>query len=261
MKILLIGDIVASPGRKVVEQILPELKKEHEIDYVIANAENIAHGRGISEETLNEMLNCGVDFFTGGDHVFWQRDSETLFDRYPVIRPANYPSTYEQAPGDGYKIVRVDGKKILIINTMGRTSFGGLNHYLEDPFITTDRILEETKEENPDYILVDFHAEATSEKYAYAYYLDGRVTAVVGTHTHVPTCDNRKLPEGTLFVCDIGMSGILDSVIGVRKEIIIEQVLTARNKRFEWKKTGTKVFRSVLIDTKESTITRLDKEI
>ncbi|HSX39500.1 MAG TPA: TIGR00282 family metallophosphoesterase [Candidatus Saccharimonadales bacterium] len=259
MKILFIGDIVASPGRDAVKEVLPKLKKETGADFVIANAENLAHGRGATEETVHEMMNAGVNYFTGGDHLFWHPGFEDVVDSLPVIRPANYPNPF---PGNGSVIIDLkEHGNLLLVNLMGRTSFGGQNSYLNDPFRTIDSILEQVKDKNIAISIVDFHAEATSEKAALGFYLDGRVTAVVGTHTHIPTCDNRLLPKGTMFVSDIGMTGNIDSVLGVKKEIIIKQFLTASNQKFEWESTGNKAFRSVLLDISNKVITRFDLNI
>jgi metallophosphoesterase (TIGR00282 family) len=254
MKILIVGDIVARPGRDYVREVLPGVIKEHGVEFTIANAENIAHGRGVTKKTLEELMNVGVDFFTSGDHVFWQKDSIDDIESFPIIRPANFPSNL---PGEGHALVDA-GKfgNILIINLMGRVSFN--NQLVDDPFRKVDEILEENKDKEVAYTIVDFHAEATSEKAALGFYLDGRVDAVVGTHTHVPTCDNRVLPDGTLFISDIGMTGIIDSVLGVEKDIIIKQFLSGMNQRFEWENTGTKAFRSVLLDTQKGAITRID---
>jgi len=254
MKILIIGDIVGGPGRDAVAKVLPDILRSDTIDFVIANAENIAHGRGVTESTLKQMQDAGVDYFTSGDHLFWQKGSLDIIESLPVIRPANYPKA---VPGEGYKIFDLGKKgKILLINLMGRTF---LNERLDDPFSVADMILEKYKDEKSLLTLVDFHAEATSEKYALGFYLDGRVTSVTGTHTHVPTCDNRALPKGTLFVADVGMSGNVDSVLGVKKEIIIDMYTTALNQKFEWEESGRKAFNSVLIDTEEISIKRIDK--
>jgi len=254
MKILIIGDIVARPGRDYAKEILPGVIKDHKVDFTIANAENIAHGRGATRKTLEELIQVGVDYFTSGDHIFWQKGFEDDIDSLPIIRPANFPSN---SPGEGHAVVDA-GKlgNILLINLMGRVSFR--SQLLDDPFRKVDEILEDHKDKDISYIIVDFHAEATSEKAALGFYLDGRVGAVVGTHTHVPTCDNRVLPKGTLFVSDIGMTGIIDSVLGVEKEIIIDQFLSGMNQRFEWENAGTKAFRSVLLDTQKGSITRID---
>ena len=254
MKILFIGDIVARAGRRYTKEILPDLIKKHKIGFTIANAENIAGGRGATAGTLEELMEVGVDFFTGGDHIFWQKGFEEDIDEFPIIRPANFP---QDLPGTGHKLVDA-GKfgSILIMNLMGRVSFG--NQLVDDPFRKADEILEIYGSEDVSYAILDFHAEATSEKTALGFYLDGRVNAVLGTHTHVPTCDQRVLPKGTLYITDIGMTGIVDSVLGVEKDIIIEQFLSGMNQKFEWENTGTKAFRSVLLDTQKNTIERID---
>lgn len=254
MKILFIGDVVARPGRRYVQELLPDLIKKHNIDFTIANAENMAGGRGATVKTLEELMDVGVDFFTSGDHIFWQKGFEHEIDNLPIIRPANFS---EKQPGVGHKVV--DGGKlgnILIINLMGRLSFN--NTFVSDPFKMADEILKEYESEDIEFSILDFHAEATSEKAALGFYLDGRINAVLGTHTHVPTCDQRALPNGTLFITDIGMTGVVDSVLGVEKEIIIEQFLSGMNQRFEWENTGTKAFRSVLLDTQQNSIERID---
>ncbi len=259
MKILFVGEIVAGPGRKAAALVLPDVIKEHNPDLVISNIENLSHGRGISEQTVNEVMNIGITAFTGGDHIFWQEGTEDLLDKYPIIRPANYP---EGTAGEGHSIIDLGSKgQVLLINLMGRTSFGGPFSFLEDPFRTADKILEKYKDQKFAAIIVDFHAEGTSEKAALGFYLDGRVDAILGTHTHIPTADGHVLPKGTLFLTDVGMTGNIDSVLGVKKEIILKLFLTALNQRFEWEKSGRKAFRSVLLDTVEKTIFRIDKLI
>ena len=259
MKILFVGEIVASPGRKAVKRVLPDLKKEYGIDFVVANAENEAGGKGVTPETLMELQSYGIDYFTGGDHIYWQRGTEDIIDSLPLIRPANYPDD-ATAPGKGYAVVDT-GKngKILLINLMGRTSFGGPFAYLDDPFKKADEIIEMHKDENLAATIIDFHAEASSEKVVFGFYVDSRVTAVVGTHTHVPTCDNRALPKGTLYVTDVGMTGNIDTSLGVKKEIVLQMFQTARFQKFEWEEAGTKAFRSVLLDTDRNSIERIDK--
>jgi len=252
MRILLIGDIVSSAGVKSVASILPGLKKEFNLDFIVANAENAEGGRGVSFNTLTDLQSAGVNFFTSGDHVFWQKNSEEVLDQFPIIRPANYPIGTH---GHGYKIVEVNDRRILIINIMGRTF---LNEKLDDPFRKVSEILELTSSQKIDLKIVDFHAEATSEKVAMGFYLDGKVNIVFGTHTHVPTCDQMILENGTYFVSDLGMCGIIDSVLGVKKEIILELFLTARNQKFVWEEDGRIAFRSVFIDTEKNEIKRLD---
>jgi metallophosphoesterase (TIGR00282 family) len=259
MKILFIGEIVADPGRKAVKRVLPDLIKEYKIDFVLSNAENEAGGKGVTPGTLMELQSYGINYFTGGDHIYWQRGTEDIIDTLPVIRPANYPDD-STAPGKGHEIVDMGPHgRLLLINLMGRTSFGGPFAYLDDPFKKADEILEKYKDEKFTATIVDFHAEASSEKVVFGFYLDGRVTAVLGTHTHVPTCDNRTLPKGTMYVTDVGMTGNIDSSLGVKTDIVLKMFQTARFQKFEWEEAGTKAFRSVLLDTDTNTITRIDK--
>ena len=259
MKILFVGEIVAKPGREIVQKFLPEIIKEHKPDAVFANCENLSGGRGITEEKIEQMKMVGIDYFTSGEHIFHERGTTDFIENVPVLRPANYP---KGTPGSGYKIIDLGRKgKVLLVNLMGITSFGGKNSFLDNPFVRIDEILEETKNENIDAKIVDFHAEATSEKYSMGFYLDGRVDAVLGTHTHVPTCDNMVLPKGTLYITDIGMCGAIDSSLGVKADITIKMFLTAMNQHFEWESAGRKAFRSVLLDLQAKTIVRIDKII
>ena len=259
MKILYVGEIVAKPGREIVQKFLPEIIKEHKPDMVFANCENLSGGRGITEEKIEQMRMAGIDYFTSGEHIFQEKGTEDFINNVPVLRPANYP---EGTIGEGYKIID-SGKngKVLLINLMGLTSFGGKNAFLDNPFSKIDEILEKTIDEKVDAKIVDFHAEATSEKYSMGFYLDGRVDAVIGTHTHVPTCDNMVLPKGTLYLTDVGMCGAVDSSLGVKVDITIKMFLTAMSQRFEWENAGRKAFRSVLLDLKSKKIVRIDKII
>ena len=254
MKILFIGDIVARPGRAAVKEILPSLIKEQNIDFTIANAENLAHGRGATRGTLEEMMQVGVDFFTSGDHILWHKGFEDEMDSLPIIRPANFNDSWA---GVGHKLVDA-GKlgNILVMNLIGRVF---TNQLLDDPFTAADKILEEYKNEEIAFSVLDFHAEATSEKYALGLYLDGRIGAVVGTHTHAPTCDHMVLPEKTLYISDIGMTGVIDSVLGVEKDIIINRFLTGKQEKFVWENTGRKAFRGVILDTDQNSIERFDE--
>lgn len=257
MKILFVGEIVSSPGREAVKEALPGVIKEHMVDLVITNAENLSGGRGFNTNHLEEMKQIGIDYFTGGDHIFWQKESQDLLESMPIIRPANYPG---DPPGEGHALIDLGSKgKVLLINVMGRTSFSSIFSYLDDPFRKTDEILTRYKDEDLRGIIVDFHAESTSEKMAFGFFIDGRVDAVVGTHTHIPSADPTVMPKNTLYITDVGMTGNIDSVLGVKKEIILELFLTARNQKFDWEKTGRKAFRSVLLDLKEKSIIRVDK--
>lgn len=259
MKILYVGEIVAKSGREIVQKFLPEIIKEHKPDMVFANCENLSGGRGITEEKIEQMRMAGIDYFTSGEHIFQEKGTEDFINNVPVLRPANYP---EGTIGEGYKIIDSGKKgKVLLINLMGLTSFGGKNAFLDNPFSKIDEILEKTKNEKVDAKIVDFHAEATSEKYSMGFYLDGRVDAVIGTHTHVPTCDNMVLPKGTLYLTDVGMCGAIDSSLGVKVDITIKMFLTAMSQRFEWENAGRKAFRSVLLDLQSKKIVRIDKII
>lgn len=261
MAILFIGEIVGRLGRRTVGEVLPGLRKSAKITTVLANAENLAHGKGATAKTVEEVRNYGVEAFTSGDHIFWREDflKELDADDPFVIRPANYP---KDIPGRGFKVIDV-GKsgKLLLLNLLGTDRF---SDPVECPFRTVDRILKEFSSENLAAIIVDFHAETTSEKVAMQWYLDGRVTAVVGSHTHVPTSDARVLPKGTAVVTDVGMVGAQHSVLGVEPEIIVRRFKNPqRSERFEWVEEGPTVFNSVLIevgdDGKAKGIKRVDR--
>lgn len=240
MKFLFFGDIIGQPGRQALTKIIPELKKKYEPDLIIANGENGAHGIGVNESSLKEILDAGVDFVTTGNHVFTgSKESITLLEnkKWPMIRPANWSP---QTVGDGYRIVEIRTKKVLIINLIGRVF---MHRQHENPFKCADDILKEycllgAKKsgldcEKVDAIIVDWHAEATSEKVALGWFLDGRVSAVFGTHIHVPTADARILPQGTGYISDVGMVGPRDSVLGLRKEEIINGFLTQMPQKTE----------------------------
>ena len=260
IRILFIADIVGRPGRKTVKEILPNLRKKEGIDFVVANGENMTTGNGMTEGTMKEMFDAGVNFFTAGNHV-WKKPEfipELEKAEAPVVRPANYP---EDSPGKGYKIIKTDFGRLLIVSLLGRE---GINAQVESPFKCIDEILEKTKG-NYDISLVDFHAEVTSEKVAMGYYVDGRADIVVGTHTHVPTSDARVLPKGTAYVSDAGMTGTRDSVLGVKTDIIIRLFTTGIPQKFEQETEGPKVFNSVMVDIsadrKVKSIHRFDLEI
>ncbi len=252
MKILFIGDIVAKAGRETVRNLLPETIIEHSPDLVIANAENLSHGNGFTPEHINTMQEAGVDFFTTGDHVWGKKKGyERLGEEdFPVIRPENYPKDLE-IPGKGYRLIQSkNGQKVLVINLLGRVF---MKKDYDCPFKRVDEILEKFSTEELSAIFVDFHAEATSEKYAMQFYLDGRVSAVVGTHTHVPTADFRILEGGTAVLTDVGMSGAYDSVIGINKDVIINSFLTQMPVKHVPETSGTMVFNYVIIDIDNNT--------
>lgn len=219
IKILFIGDIVGRPGRNTVKHFLSKIKEENEIDLTLANAENMAAGKGVTFEKYKEMLDAGIDYFTSGNHIWNNRDIiPYMKDKsVKILRPANYP---DDPPGLGYANISVAGQEITLINLIGRVFMNGL---YSDPFAIAKDIIDS----NPNTIkIVDFHAEATSEKMALGFYLDGKVSAVLGTHTHVQTADEKVLEKGTAFISDVGMCGPTDSVLGVEKEIIIQGFLT-----------------------------------
>ena len=249
MKILFIGDIVGRPGRETVKKLLPELREKYSPDAIIANGENMTHGRGISEETVKEMQSFGITFFTSGNHIFANKTVIPKLDdkKFPVIRPANFPPGN---PGRGYQVIET-GKlqKILIINLMGRVF---MKQNYDCPFRIADKILAEHMGDNLSAIIVDIHAEATSEKVALGHYLDGKVSAVIGTHTHIPTADTTILQEGTAYISDVGMVGVTDSVIGVQKEPVIKGFLTQMPFKYEIA-DGPTIFGSVLIEIDDLT--------
>lgn len=229
MKVLFLGDIIGKPGRSAVEKNLDHLVSENEADLVVANAENAAGGIGISLKTARSLLQMGIDILTTGNHIFKKREIYDFLDKEErLLKPANYPP---DTPGRGYNIYKIEklgNLKVAVINLCGRVFVENL----DCPFRTVNRILEYVSEETP-IIIVDMHAEVTSEKVAMGWYLSGRVSAVIGTHTHVQTADERILPEdGTAYITDVGMVGPRDSVIGVKKENIIERFITGMPQKF-----------------------------
>ena len=234
MKILFIGDIVGNPGRTATTKFLEE--HQHEYDFIVANGENAAGGKGLTFEIVDQLLASGVSAITTGNHVWDNKDIFGFIETTPqLIRPANYPT---EVAGRGVTIVAsADGQtKLGVINLAGQIF---MNPYT-NPFHALDTILPEIKAETP-YILLDFHAEATSEKIAMGWHTDGRVGAVIGTHTHVPTADARILPQGTAYITDVGMTGPYDSVIGTRIDLVLERFLTMMPTRFAVAKDNIKL--------------------
>ncbi len=261
MRILFIGDIVGHPGREAIFKLLPDLKTEHSPDFIIANGENVSHGKGINLRHYNELKEAGIDFFTSGNHIWRQQEMFEIMDKpdTDLIRPANYP---KGNPGRGYRLI--EGplmKKLLIINLQGRVF---VHEDLDCPFRKLDQILQETASEKPDYILVDFHAEATSEKTCFGLHADGRVHAVLGTHTHVQTADERLLPEGTAYITDVGFVGLRDSAIGVDAEPVIKQFINQMPVKFTITEGSPVRLNAVIIDFekgKAQSIKRLSMDI
>lgn len=243
MNILCIGDVVGRTGTEMVQSQLPYLKKEYDISFVVANGENAADGNGITKQRAEMLLDSGVDVLTMGNHTFSKKDVFQLFRlNYPIIRPANYPP---ETVGNGWMVCEREGCKIAVVNLIGRTYMNPT----DCPFRTMDRILNEAE---ADIILVDFHAEATSEKAALAWYLDGKVQLVFGTHTHVQTADERLLPGGTAFITDVGMTGPYQSVLGMDKEVALYRFLHADPKRYETAE-GQPQFCAVLLAVDDAT--------
>ena len=245
MKVLFIGDIVGSPGRKAVSALLPVLKKEYcPFDFVLANGENAAAGVGLTEKVFLEILGYGVDCLTSGNHVWDKRDFlEVLAGEKRILRPANYPPN---CPGQGITVLEKSGMKLAVLNLQGRVFMPAI----DCPFRAADSILQDSG--LPACIFVDLHAEATSEKKALGLYLDGRVSAVIGTHTHVQTADEAILPGGTAYLTDCGMTGGHGGVIGMRKEGVLPRFLTAMPTKFDVCEEGTRL-NAVMVEIDDET--------
>ena len=244
VKLLFIGDIIGKPGREALSRELHRIIDRHMVDLVIANGENAAGGFGLTAETAQDLFKCGVQVLTSGNHIWDKKDALEYIKREErIVRPANYP---EGTPGRGATVVRTPGGvKVGILNLEGRVFMNNL----DCPFRCADREIAKLKEETP-IVFVDFHAEATSEKVSLGWYLDGRVAAVIGTHTHVQTADERILTAGTAYLTDAGMTGSFDSVIGVRKEDAIEKFITQRPAKFEVAKKDIRI-NAVVIEVDE----------
>ena len=248
MKVLFLGDVFGKPGRQAVQRLVPRLITRLGADLVIANAENASNGLGVTPDAADEILASEVDLLTSGNHIWSKREIGPYLaaPESRLLRPSNYPAG---APGRGRAVVRTpDGRKLGVVNLEGRVFMKAL----DDPFPAALAEIAALKAEGCRAILVDFHAEATSEKTAMGHHLDGKVSAVVGTHTHVQTADERLLPGGTAFISDVGMCGPRDSVIGVRKELVLERFLTQRPVTFEPAKKDVWVH-GVLVDIDDQT--------
>ncbi len=244
LNVLFIGDIVGLEGQEYVEEVLGRLSSRQKLDLIVANGENAVHGRGLNRKAAERLYDAGVEIITLGNHTFDQRELQEFIDEDArIIRPCNYPPG---TPGGGFTVCKVGKKKVLVINVMGRTFLS----QLDCPFRTVDAILEA----HPDikHVIVDMHAEATSEKLAMGWYLDGRVSAVLGTHTHVPTSDERVLPQGTAYITDVGMVGPRDGILGMDRDIVIGRLLSQMPARFSVAK-GPRQFHAVLFELDEET--------
>lgn len=244
MRFLLIGDVVGRPGRHCLRDLLPRIVENYAIDFVIANGENLASGTGFNEKTAMELFSYGVNVLTMGNHVWDKKEAIGYITREKrIVRPVNYPAG---TPGQGYALYTCLGQTIGIINASGRVFMPNL----DCPFRTVKEAVEELHKQT-NIILVDFHAEATSEKIALGRYLDGQVSAVVGTHTHVQTADERILTGGTAYITDLGMTGPLESVLGIDPEIVLRKFITQMPVRFEVVRKGPVQFNAVVVDVCE----------
>jgi len=246
MRILFIGDIVGKPGRRLVQRGLRGLVSRHGVDFVIANGENVAAGRGITRETATAIFDCGVDVLTSGNHIWDKREVLEYIEHEPrLLRPANFPAG---VPGRGHRVAHTAGGQLVgVVNVMGRVFMPPL----DNPFAVVLQEIDSVRRQTP-VVVVDFHAEATSEKLAMGWHLDGRVTAVVGTHTHVQTADGQILPGGTAYITDVGMTGPHDSVIGTDKQAVLSRFLSSMPTRFETA-TGDPRLNAVLVTADAAT--------
>jgi len=256
IKILFIGDIIGKYGRKICREALTELSRQLNPDFILANGENASHGYGISEKVYQELLEMGIDSLTTGNHVWDKKEIIKNMEKFSrLVRPANYP---EGVPGKTFMVLEKNKIRMAVTNLLGRTFMPPM----DCPFQAMDKLLPVLQKEAK-IIIVDIHAEATSEKTAMGSYLDGKVSAVVGTHTHVMTADNRILPNGTAYITDIGMVGSQDSIIGMSKDQILKRFLTGMKDKFEPAEHGPTLFNAVLIEVDEKTgkATKIEKII
>lgn len=257
MKILFFGDIDGKIGRKAVAKILPRWQKKYRPDIIIANADNVTHGRGMNQRHFDYLSELGIDIFTAGDHTLERKEAEALLNssEIVVLRPFNLEGDF---PGRGEAIFSIRQKKLLVISLLGRVF---MDEPVSNPFQAIDSILDKYKSSEYDLAIVDLHAEATSEKHAFAWYVDGRVNAVFGTHTHVQTADERILPKGTAAISDVGFCGAIDSVIGVDKKEIINHFLTGKNFILKIPEFGPAQVNGVLVEFGKNKIAKKIKRL
>jgi len=245
MRVMILGDVMGRPARRAVRDLVPALIEKEEIDLAIANAENAAGGMGVDIKSANELLSAGVQVLTSGNHIWKKKEIYPFLDDHAsLIRPANFPAG---APGKGWCLWQRNGLRALIINLQGRVF---MPNHVDDPFRCVDEILKQ-QGVNSRVVIVDMHAEATSEKYAMGWYLNGRASIVYGTHTHVQTADERILPAGTAYITDVGMCGPFDSVIGMEKETVIRGFITQLPRQFEVAQDNV-VLQGIVVDVDET---------
>jgi metallophosphoesterase (TIGR00282 family) len=248
MRFLIVGDVIGNPGRRAIKKLLPHLKEEIQFDFFILNGENLAGGFGITKKIYQEVKSWSVDVITGGNHTWDKKEIfQFIEEAKDLLRPANYPPS---VPGRGWNIFEKKGLRVGVINLMG---LAFMNPYLENPFLTFDRIYEEIKE-MADIVVVDFHAEATAEKNAFALYALGRAQIIFGTHTHIPTADERIIEGKTAYITDVGMTGVLNSVIGVNLKDTLPLYLQGIKKRFHVAEKGEVVFNALVVDIDETSL-------
>jgi 2',3'-cyclic-nucleotide 2'-phosphodiesterase len=251
IRIVFLGDIVAKPGRKALHKFIPKIKEDYKPDFIIANGENASGGLGITPSVVDELLFYGIDFITTGNHIWKHKEINDYLDNKSnkIIRPINYPiSKSFTTPGVGFSKIDHNKYNILVINVLGRT----FTQEVDCPFSKIEHFMENVDRDKYKIILVDFHAETSSEKVAMGWFLNGKVSAVVGTHTHVQTADERILDKGTAYISDLGMCGSMDTVIGVDRDIIIKKFLTCRPISFKYPEINLGV-NGVVIDIDEDT--------
>ena len=243
MKIAFIGDIVGRPGRDMIAKHLPKIKGEYAIDFVIANYENASHGFGLTGKNAGELFSYGIDVMSGGNHSWDKKDILPLFDTLEILRPHNYPN---ELPGTGCKIYEVAGEKLAVLNLMGHYSMP----YTDNAFRCAQKTVEDLHAKGISNIFIDFHAEATSEKRAMLMLLEGQVSAIIGTHTHVST-DDFQISQGTAYLTDIGLSGCRDNVIGMDKKVPLKQFLTGMKGHFDIPKSCKKILQIAVMEISE----------
>ncbi len=260
MKLLYVGDIMGEPGIEVVEQVLPEIVKAESVDIVIAQAENVSQGRGITTADYERLKRLGIDGFSGGNWTMHHKEIYPILNspQEPITRPANYPSN---VPGLGYKYIHKNDLKILFVSLLGNIVGKDAEKPKDNPLTTIDKILQESKTEAPDVIVVNFHGDFSSEKVIIGHYLDGRVSAVVGDHWHVPTADARILPKGTAHISDVGMCGVLNASLGVSLDSVLPRWINNMQTRNILEVAKPWQFNAVLIDTDNPTSARSIKQI
>ena len=243
MKIAFIGDIVGQPGRKMIDKYLKKIKEEYALDFVVANYENASHGFGLTPKNANELFSYGIDVMTGGNHTWDKKDIIPLFDSYEILRPHNYP---EDVAGDGCRVYEVSGEKLAILNLMGHTSMP----YCDNVFRCAKQNVEKLHKEGVKNIFIDFHAEATSEKRGMMMLLQGTVSAIIGTHTHVST-DDLQIVDHTLYLTDIGLTGCRDNVIGMDAKVPLKQFLTGMKGHYDIPKKCKSILQLVVMEIVE----------